>query len=438
MGRVLVGISLVAAVFTFGSALAVRSQSTGWVGADGRVHHATPQAQQPAAGPDGMVTMTDPNTGQTYTVRAHNAAGVRGFESVARGTTASATAAPSAYVRWQDPDEGAFSLAVPSGWQVSGGTVRTTRIEPHYVVRADSPSGGVKIFMDDPAIAIRQVPNQMTQMMGWREGQAIPSSWGGKLLLARYVPAPQVAEQYVRARFCPAASNFQGGFVPGQSQSLNQQMGAIAQAEGKRVHVDVGEVSFKCGTQNGYAYAITLQAWQQGAPVSLWVIYRIAGYLANPNESAAATDAINTMLGTFEMNQQWLQGFARESNDMAGAVIRESNAITATTIARAKEQDAAMQARNDAWTKNEQARFDAIEHTNKAITGLGGSGSSGNGHGYNAQLGTKQVCDDMDRCQTVDASVDTYYSDCSGTFYPGTSSGSAPSSSLSACWNKGH
>jgi hypothetical protein len=81
---------------------------------------------------------------------------------------------PSQYARWEDPAEGAFSAFLPSGWQTSGGTVRTTRIEPHYVIRTKSPDGGVEMFMDDPRLAIRQVPSRMTQSMGMREGQAIP------------------------------------------------------------------------------------------------------------------------------------------------------------------------------------------------------------------------------------------------------------------------
>ena len=56
--------------------------------------------------------------------------------------------------------------------------------------------------------------------------------------------------------------------------------------------------------------------------------------------------------------------------------------------------------------------------------------------GWQIQGGT--VRDDLGRCQTVDADVDKYYSDCSGTMYAGTASGDPPPSSLSACWNPTH
>jgi hypothetical protein len=47
----------------------------------------------------------------------------------------------NSYVNWQDPAEGAFSVSLPQGWQISGGTVRTTRIEPHYVIHLRCVSG---------------------------------------------------------------------------------------------------------------------------------------------------------------------------------------------------------------------------------------------------------------------------------------------------------
>ena len=355
--------------------------------------------------------------------------------------TVAAAVAAAPLVRWQDPAEGAFSVYLPSGWQVTGGTVRTTKIEPHYVIRAKSPDGGVEMFMDDPRIAIHQVPSAMTQRMGMREGQAIPAAWGGKLLLERYRPAPLAAADYARRALCPSARMMRGGIIPGQTQSLAQSLGPIEQAQGKSVHIDVGEVSFKCGNRDGYVYAVTMQASQAGAPISLWIIYRMAGYLAAPADTAAAASAMHAMLGSFQLDQAWLQRFSRELGDTTGNVIRESNAVTQSTIARAKEQDATMAAQNAAWKKNSDATFKAIDKTSQAITGssnAGSGGSAGNGHNYNAQLGTKSVCDDLDRCQTVDASVDAWYSDCSGTFYPGTSTGGAPPASTSACWSKGH
>jgi hypothetical protein len=366
---------------------------------------------------------TDPATGVQYVVPSDDAP----------RPASRASAGTAGYQTWQDPAEGAFTVSLPRGWRISGGTQRTTRVEPHYVIRAQSPSGGVQLFMDDPRIALREVPNVMTQRMGWREGSLIPAAAGVRLVLERYQPAPQAAAQYVRNAFCPTATGFQGGIIPGQTADLNREFGPIAQAEGKQIRVDAGELAFQCGSQNGYVFAITVQALQPGGQVSIWAIYRIAGFLTTKAESAAAADAMHTLLGTFQMNQQWLQQFARECNDIAGNVIRESNAITQSTIERSRQMEQQSKQQMASLKKNSDATFNAIERNERDKNGLGDS----SGHDYNATLNQKVVCNTVGDCQPVDANVTNWWFDCAGQAHPGSESGDAPPSSLSACWTKG-
>lgn len=410
-----------------------KSQNQGtWVDANGNVHFTQPAAggvppaaTQPAAM---QPSATQPAAAPRMTAQP-------------KPTQPVAVVAANRYQSWQDPAEGAFSVSLPVGWQITGGTVRTTRIEAHYVIRAQSPDGGVRLFMDDPKIMMREVPNRATQMLGTRIGQVMPTGSGTNLILEPYRGGAQFAGEYVQQSLCPSATMMRGGPIPAQTQALNAQFAPVAQAEGKTLHVDAGDVSFKCGTEIGYAYAITVQAFQPGGQVSIWAVYRIAGYLSTPADSASAAAAVNHALGTFQMNPTWLQNYARECNDTAGNVIRESNAITQTTIQRSQQMQAQEEANYASWKKNSDANFNAIEKTNNAITNAGSSGSgnnNGNGHDYNAQLGTKTVCNDVGSCQTVDADVDTWYSDCSGQFYPGTNTGEPPPASLSACWAKGH
>ncbi len=75
-----------------------------------------------------------------------------------------------------------------------------------------------------------------------------------------------------------------------------------------------------------------------------------------------------------------------------------------------------MAACNEAWRQNYRTTTNAISAAGRAITGNSASGAGANGQGYNAQRGTKTVCDDLDRCQSVDASVET-----------GTATAAAPS-----------
>jgi hypothetical protein len=344
----------------------------------------------------------------------------------------SGTIPANSYLLWQDPAEGAFTVSLPMRWRISGGTVRSTKIEAHYMVRAQSPDGGARLFMDDPTIMMREVPNQATQMMGVQVGQEMPTGSGTTLVVEPYRPGDQYAAEYVQQTLCPSATMLHGGPIADQTQALNAQLGPIAQAEGKALRADAGEVSFKCGARAGYVYAITVQASQPGGPVSIWAVYRIAGYLASSADSASAAAAVNQLLGTFQMNQTWLQNYAKECGDVTGVVVRESNAITQTTVEREKAMNDAMQASIANSSRNSAAVSNAIAGSASSAS------SSASGQDYNAQLQTKKVCDDLGRCQTVDADITNWWSDCSGTFHPGPDSDGPPPASQSACWAKGH
>src|SRR5437879_10109815 len=104
------------------------------------------------------------------------------------------------FVTWRDPREDAFQVGVPQGWQVGGGLMKVNPNDPHGVVRAQSPDGKIQIFIDDPDLHPHQVPDQMTQSAGKREGQFLQSPSGGSILLARYQTGTQFAQTYVRDR----------------------------------------------------------------------------------------------------------------------------------------------------------------------------------------------------------------------------------------------
>lgn len=345
------------------------------------------------------------------------------------------------FQNWQDPAEGAYSLLVPTGWGINGGTQRNSKIEAHYVVRAQSPSGQTQIFMDDPRLVIRQVPSQTTQAMGWREGQLIPSPAGGSFLISQYYPADRAAAGYVQQFVCPSATNFRGGIISGPTADLNNLMQPVAQAEGKQMHADVGELSFQCGAQEGYVYAVTVIGWEPGKEVAGWAFYRLEGFLTTPQEHRMAAAAMQTMQDSFQMNANWVRMFAQQAGDTAGNIQRESNAITQASVNYSQQVQSMEEKNFAAWRQNQAASFTAIRGTNNTITSSGGSRNSGDGHDYNWVLGTKSVCNEYgENCKTVDANVDggKYFHDCKGNYVLGSPAGEPPPASLSACgWQQG-
>src|SRR5689334_16033918 len=59
------------------------------------------------------------------------------------GSTPHATLASAGvrFVPWRDPKEGAFTVSVPEGWQLSGGLYRAAAIDVRPVVEIQSPDG---------------------------------------------------------------------------------------------------------------------------------------------------------------------------------------------------------------------------------------------------------------------------------------------------------
>jgi hypothetical protein len=166
--------------FGIEAAAALYAQSGGYADPNTGLFYATGQQIRPALAPQNI----QPSSIFSGYVRRQGR--VKAALPTAAPVHTNVAAKSNTYFQWHDLAEGAFTVPFPRGWQISGGTLRTTRLEPHYVVRAPSPTGGVQMFMDDPRLAMRQLPNQMMP----REGQFIPSSWGGHLLDLSFHLAP--------------------------------------------------------------------------------------------------------------------------------------------------------------------------------------------------------------------------------------------------------
>jgi len=86
-------------------------------------------------------------------------------------TQSASRAAPAANVQWSefaDPAEHAFTMQVPAGWRVQGGTIRKNPIEIPMGVTATSPDGSITIFYSDPNVPIYSVPARIMGMGGLR------------------------------------------------------------------------------------------------------------------------------------------------------------------------------------------------------------------------------------------------------------------------------
>ena len=246
------------------------------------------------------------------------------------------------FITWRDPRENAFQVGVPQGWQITGGVVRASVAETHAVIRAQSSDGKIQVFYDDPDVHLRQVPDQLTQFAGLREGQTVQAAWGGPVLLARYETGTQFAQQYVRAKLCRQPMITDASDLRDATAQMNAVLRSYAAPAGVMALSNVGEVTFRCGSSEGYVLANTFYSRPAAGPGSTsWSVYQLGGYqVSDPQQSGLGYYVLNTLIETLKFNPQWEARVAREVQGVTASVKQMQNAM-AQSIAKYGQRQAA-------------------------------------------------------------------------------------------------
>ncbi len=304
-----------------------------------------------------------------------------------------------AFVPWRDPREGAFTMNIPRGWKVAGGTARTSAMDPHPFVLAVSPDRKIQLFYGDPNLTAREVPNRLTAMARMRDGQMIRASWGGPIMLARYQTGDQFTRDYVGAQLCRTPQITSSGILQDASRRLTMAAIAYGRAQGAPAQASVGETNFRCGAQAGYVRASTVLAGSAtGQGIGIWVAMEVTGFLADPSEAAMARYILNTMAGSFQLDPQWEARQARTTRDVTGAVTRAQQQMAAVIAQNARQQ-------------SQSSHIDVMsgwENKNKVMDGVMQRDSD-------ARLGITTVTDDVTGSHTVSNDYNYYWTRPDGT-----------------------
>ena len=327
------------------------------------------------------------------------------------------------FVTWRDLKEDAFQIGVPQGWQVSGGMVRTNTVEAHAVIKVQSPDGKILIFYDDPEQHPRQVPDQLTQLGGLREGQTIRGAWGGPVVLARFVTGTQFAQQYIQSRLCRQPMITALMELKTATDQMNAAIAPYAAQQRTESKASIGEASFQCGSSSGYVLANTLYARPAvGSGAMMWFVYQLGGFqVSDPQQTGLAFYVLNTMFETFKSNPQWEARVAKEVQDLTGAVTKMQNAM-AQTIAQYGQQQAVA------------ASAGGFNHPNSGqlptdLRKKWATESASRQKYSDATLGQTWVHSSTGANVRVDNSVTNWWRDPSGSVIPGPESGGPPAGS---------
>ncbi|MEO8027707.1 MAG: hypothetical protein ABI823_14590 [Bryobacteraceae bacterium] len=217
---------------------------------------------------------------------------VTGAPGQAGGQSAGAAAsAPNLrYQRFTDPKEGAFTVEVPAGWNVQGGTFRRSAVDVKQWLKLNSPDGRITLWLHEP-----QLPGIFILPV-----QGMPAYNNPSAPTAAYMTGVQFAE-FVLRRFYLPGINVQ--IVDRRNRTdLQQQMAAVLQryaVAGVQQAVTYGEISFQF-ERGGQKYVGTLLAGTQGTLISgtgSWFPLVLGGW-------AAPADQVNIALAVQEHGQQ--------------------------------------------------------------------------------------------------------------------------------------
>jgi hypothetical protein len=316
------------------------------------------------------------------------------------------------FLRWVEPTEHSFSVEVPRGWQISGGLHWNGPIDPRSFLRVVSPDHKVQVFVDDPDILPRTVPNPLHAQMGLAEGRVVQSG-AGPILIQRFQTGSLYAKQHVTWRLCRDPRWVKVADLPDLSKSITSAVEPLARSSGAIARASAGEASFTCQGSQGYVFATTVLASSPGGPIQTWAVYKLSGFLSSdPMQSMRARYIMEHMTATWTFDRAWEQAVERKVKDVTGSAMAMQNALAAQV-----QRNAARNASND---------LARLNHPNQGVHVRPGERRSSS---VNTILGTREACDAIGRCKTVSNDDDAHFIDHSGNVRPGRPGGGPPDNS---------
>jgi hypothetical protein len=252
---------------------------------------------------------------------------------------------PMRYVRWNDPNESAFSLEVPAEWRAEGGLFRFASVDTRTAVVATSPDGALRIATGDSRIPTFAVPNQTLAFAGFTEGRWYSPGYGVQMLVRRFLPGTAFAADYVQGQMGQSC----GGLAIDRQRDRADAVEAINRVNaqygnyGVSVQMTAGEVAFGCSAggaaMRGYYYATTQLT--QATGMGLWSVPYLYGYLAPSAREGEAQQVLSHMIESTVINPQWVamqQGLTANTS----AIVADTNRAITKIISQSFERTQAV------------------------------------------------------------------------------------------------
>ncbi len=216
------------------------------------------------------------------------------------------------YTLWTDPSEQAFTLEVPHGWEVDGGTFRRAAVDLVHFLKATSPDSRISIQFNDKDIPVFTIPNDLLAISGFRKGSWYSPGYGVRMLVRRYLPGHLFLVDYLQNNYRRGLSDF---------ELIEQKERSDYTAEFNKIYshltsygisftLDAGEASFRFSKDGepfvGYGLSLTQVVKDVGVRGGNWSVILLVIY-ACPEKAAEKVREIAThMFESVRINPFWL------------------------------------------------------------------------------------------------------------------------------------
>jgi len=221
--------------------------------------------------------------------------------AVSSGQNASPSAAShpvSSWTTFADPAEQAFTISVPTGWKIIGGTYRFGVLDPRIMVDMVSPDGQVDIRLGDYRVPPFAPLTPTMRSLGFTEGRRYNPRNVAQEVVADYRPGWVFADVYGQARFS-------GACTPLKLKSMERE--TPIHKSGENQTTTAGQVVYRCesstGTKVAYVFAETQYTQMQGS--GAWMVTWLCSFLAPQERAAQTLNAMLHALSTLAINPQW-------------------------------------------------------------------------------------------------------------------------------------
>lgn len=212
------------------------------------------------------------------------------------------------YVVWEDPEEEAFSLDVPVGWNVTGGLLEPNPGDLRLGVEIDSPDSKVGVVYGDTRIPLYISLSGVPDSPGLVDGTEYYPEYNLYLKAKQYMTGKEFAKAY--ADF--VMKDIPGVVYNGDQDrlDLSQAINAVYRQSGLPLEANAGETTFTIEVNGerwqGYCLAVT-EMRDPGSGSYLWQVSKLIGYIAPDSRELLARSVLERAVNSFKYNSEWIQ-----------------------------------------------------------------------------------------------------------------------------------